>query len=97
MHIVLFEMFPRVFKLTADIFWTIIVYFLCKFLTTFLRKLTKMRSKHVMTFIVIASKLHRNMLEVFYLINIHGQYINIHEVTDFHDGFLIQCYSSPLR
>ena len=27
-------------------------------------------------------------VEILYLINIHGQYINIHEVTDFHDGFL---------
>ena len=28
------------------------------------------------------------VVEILYLINIHGQYINIHEVTDFHDGFL---------
>ena len=60
-----------------------------------------MRSKHVITFIVIASKLHRNMLhicwisqqcmcrKIFYMIKIHGQLININEVTDFHGGFLI--------
>ena len=28
-------------------------------------------------------------VEIPYLINIHGQYINIHEVTDFHGGFSI--------
>ena len=27
-------------------------------------------------------------VEIPYLINIHGQYINIHEVTDSHGGFL---------
>ena len=27
-------------------------------------------------------------VEIPYLINIHGQYINIHEVTDFNGGFL---------
>ena len=51
-----------------------------QFLTTFLRKLTKMRSKHVITFIVIASKLHRNMLPKY--LEYHGTGNNGHRQGD---------------